>query len=81
MPKGTKASACQPKKGRDFRVETCFVGGKMKKRKIPLVEGQHVADFIRQNADVIFLVQAGHIEILHERETGKSRANRVAGGN
>ena len=66
MPNG------QPKKGRDFRFETCFVGGKMKKRKIPLVEGQPVDDFIRQNADDIFLLQEGHFEILYERETGKS---------
>ena len=75
MPKGQKAPACQPKKGRDFRVETYFVGGKMKKRKIPLIEGQAVEDFIRQNADDAFLVQEGYFEILHERETERNRAN------
>ena len=65
----------QPKKERDIRFETYFVGAKMKKRKVPLVEGQPVDDFIRQNADDIFRVQAGHFEILRERETGNSQAN------
>ena len=56
-----------------FRVETCSVGGKMKKRRCQLIEGQVVEDFIRQNADDVFLKQEGYFEIIHQRATEQNR--------
>ncbi len=60
-----------------FRIETYFVGGKMKKRKIPLIQGLPVDEFIHQNADDIFLLEEGDFEILHEREVSRIRANKT----
>lgn len=56
------------KKSKHFRTEIYFVRGKMKKRKIPLIHGLEVEEFIRRNADDAFLMQEGHYDILHERE-------------
>jgi hypothetical protein len=61
------------KQNKNFRTEVYFVGGRMKRRKIPLIEGLEVDEFIRRNADDIFLFQAGYYEILHERETAAAR--------
>ncbi len=68
MSKRPQSSAQRPLKGRDYRLETCFVGGKMKHRRIPLIEGQPVAEFLRHNTDDSFLAAESHFEILHERE-------------
>ncbi|MBK8477592.1 MAG: hypothetical protein IPL39_15220 [Opitutaceae bacterium] len=67
MPQKEKTSASQPKKGRDYRLETYFVGGKMKHRRIPLIEGQPVDEFLRAHADDGFLAAEGYFEILGER--------------
>lgn len=56
------------KEGKDFRTEIYFVRGKMKKRMIPLNDGLPVDEFIRRNADDVYLMQEGHWDILHERE-------------
>jgi hypothetical protein len=65
------------KKSKDHRIEIYFVRGKMKKRKIPLIDGMEVDEFIRRNADDQFLIQEGHFEILHEREQARNRQNPV----
>ena len=65
------------KKKDNFRIETYFVGGKMKKRRIPLIEGIPVDEFIRQNADDAFLVQEGYFDILHEREVARAEPNQA----
>ena len=62
-------------KNKTYRIETYFVGGKMKKRKIPLIDGLPVEEFIRRNADDVFLLQEGYYEILQERQV-KSRTRR-----
>ncbi|MBL9207461.1 MAG: hypothetical protein JNN01_20435 [Opitutaceae bacterium] len=70
-------------KSKAYRTEIFFVGGRMKKRKIPLIEGMEVEEFIRRNADDAFLLQEGYYEILHERETkraNKTPATSSAGG-
>lgn len=46
------------KKKRQEEYETIFIRGKMKRiRQSPTVEGMSVDDFIRANADPIFLLQ------------------------
>lgn len=50
-----------------FRWETYFVGGKQKRRKVRTVDGMDPEEFIRLNADDIWLKQEGYFEILHER--------------
>jgi len=61
------------KKSDNFRTEIYFVRGKMKKRRIPLIDGLEVEEFIRRNADDAFLVQEGHFDILHERELARAK--------
>jgi hypothetical protein len=60
------------KKSKGYRTEIYFVRGKMKKRKIPLIDGLEVEEFIRRNADDVFLLQNGYYEILHERESKRN---------
>lgn len=62
------------KKSKNFRTEIYFVHGKMKKRRIPLIDGMEVDEFIRRNADNTFLVREGHFDILHQREAEKRHA-------
>lgn len=57
-----------------FRWETYFVGGKQKRRKIRTVDGMDAGEFIRANADDIWLKQEGYFEILHERELERNQA-------
>ncbi len=64
------------KKGKDYRLEKYFVGGKMKKRKISLIEGHEVEEFIRRNADDATLMEIGHYDLLHEREIERSQPRR-----
>lgn len=59
------------KKSKNYRTEIYFVRGKMKKRKIPLIDGLEVEEFIRRNADDVFLLQEGDYDILHERQMKK----------
>ena len=60
-------------KQKNYRTEIYFVRGKMKKRKIPLIDGMEVNEFIRRNADDAFLLQEGHYDILHEREMARQQ--------
>lgn len=61
------------KKSKNYRTEVFFVRGKRKKRKIPLIDGLETEEFIRRNADDIFLMQEGYFEILHEREQERNK--------
>lgn len=48
---------------------TIFIGGKQKRvKRPPTVEGMDVDEFIRMNADPIWLHQNEMWEVLHERE-------------
>jgi hypothetical protein len=48
---------------------TIFIGGKQKRvKRPPTVEGIDVDEFIRRNADPIWLHQNEMWEVLHERE-------------
>ncbi len=75
MPKKTNHSGQQPRKGRDYRLETYFVGGKMKHRRTLLVEGRPTEEFLRAHADDAFLAEEGYFEILHERECGRNQSD------
>ncbi len=59
----------QDEKGQ-FRWETSFVGGKQKRQKTRMVDGMNAEEFVRLNADDIWLKQEGYFEALNERETG-----------
>ena len=69
----------QPKIHRDergeFRWETYFVHGKEKRRKIRMIDGKDFdsEEFIRVNADDIWLKQHGEYEILEERAMERER--------
>jgi len=54
----------------EFRWEVYFLRGKEKRRKIRMLDGKDFDydEYIRANADDVWLVQEGHYEILHERE-------------
>ena len=52
---------------KDFMI--AFMHGKQARlRRPPTIDGMDVEEFIRQNADPIWLHQHGYHEILHERE-------------
>ena len=55
-------------KNKDYRIEKCFINGKLKRWKIPLVQGLPVDEFIRRNACDIYLSQEGHWDIISERQ-------------
>ena len=55
-------------KNKDYRIEKCFINGKLKRWKVPLVEGLPVDEFIRRNACDIYLSQEGHWDIIFERQ-------------
>ncbi|MEX2578998.1 MAG: DEAD/DEAH box helicase family protein [Verrucomicrobiales bacterium] len=57
-----------PGEGRDFRYRTVFVGGKQKRIREELVEGVPVEDFLRDNADEVFLQQSGMLEEWHPQQ-------------
>ena len=50
-----------------FRWETYFVGGKQKRRKIRLIKSMEPDEFIRANADEIWLLQEGLYEELESK--------------
>jgi hypothetical protein len=57
------------RKKRKAEFMTVFMNGRqVRVRRPPTVDGIPVEEFIRQNADPIWLHQHGHWEILHERE-------------
>lgn len=59
----------------EFRWETFFIRGKQRRRKIRMLDGKDFdyEEFIRANADDIWLMQHGEYEILHEREMERNR--------
>ncbi|YCM46743.1 hypothetical protein V2O64_11995 [Verrucomicrobiaceae bacterium 227] len=59
--------AAKIQKKKDFM--TIFRNGKqIRVRRPPTIDGIEVEEFIRQNADPIWLHQHGYYEILHEQE-------------
>ena len=55
------------RKARKEGYETIFINGKQKRvKKPPTIEGMSVDEFIRQNADPIFLHQNGMWELMEE---------------
>jgi len=59
--------AAKKQRKKDFM--TVFMNGKqVRVRREPTIDGMDVEDFIRHNADPIWLHQNGYWEILHERE-------------
>lgn len=58
--------AAKKQRKKDFM--TVFMNGKqVRVRRPPTIDGIPVEEFIRQNADPIWLHQHGYYEILHER--------------
>ena len=55
------------KKGRDFRLETYFMGGKMKHRRVPLIDGMEVEAFLLAHADDSILIQDGYEHLISQR--------------
>jgi uncharacterized protein YnzC (UPF0291/DUF896 family) len=63
------AAEKKAKKKRREEYMTIFVGGKQKRvKRPPTIEGMDVDEFIRRNADPIWLVQNEMWEVLYERE-------------
>lgn len=59
--------AAKNQRKKDFM--TVFINGKqVRVRRTPTIDGMCQEEFIRQNADPIWLHQHGYHEILHERE-------------
>jgi len=52
----------------EFIYQIYFIRGKMKKKKIYVVDGIPAEESYRQNADSITLFQNGDYELLHEQE-------------
>ena len=56
------------KKKRRQEFQTIFINGKMKRvRRPPTIDGMSVEEFIRRNADPIWLHQEGMWDILDEQ--------------
>ncbi len=69
-PPKKKLTAAQraARKRRKEEFETVFIRGKqVRVRRPPTIDGMDVEEFIRRNADPIWLTQHGEYEILHER--------------
>jgi hypothetical protein len=57
------------RKRRKLEFMTIFINGKQKRvRRPPTIDGMDAEEFIRQNADSIWLHQNERWDILHERE-------------
>ncbi len=55
---------------------TIFIRGKQGQvRRPPTIEGMDEEEFLRQNADPIWLKQHGYYELLHEMETKEAEEN------
>jgi len=64
--------AAKKQRKKDFM--TVFMNGKqVRVRRPPTVDGVDAEEFIRQNADPIWLHQNGYWEIIHEREMEEAR--------
>lgn len=58
--------AAKKQRKKDFM--TIFINGKQKRvRRPPTIDGMDAEEFIRRNADPIWLHQHGYWEILHEQ--------------
>lgn len=71
--------AAKKQRKKDFM--TVFMNGKqVRVRRPPTIDGMDADEFIRHNADPIWLHQHGYWEILHERamEEQDDPANRTA---
>jgi len=56
------------RKRRKKEFMTVFMNGRqVRVRRAPTIDGEDAEDFIRQNADPIWLHQHGYYEILHEQ--------------
>jgi hypothetical protein len=54
---------------RRLEYQTIFVGGKMKRvRRTPTIDGVSIEEFVRANADPVFLHQEGLWELLEPEE-------------
>ena len=57
------------KNRRKAEFQTVFIGGKMKRvRRPPTIDGMDVDEFIRRNADPIFLHAMGMWELMEEAD-------------
>lgn len=66
------------KKRRRAEYQTIFIGGKMKRvRRPPTIDGMEVENFIRQNADPIFLHEAGLWWLMEDDTAPHSREPRA----
>ena len=64
------ATEKREKKRRRSEYMTIFVNGKQKRvKRPPTIDGMDVEEFIRRNADPIWLLQNGMYEALHQWET------------
>jgi len=69
--------AAKKQRKKDFM--TVFMNGKqVRVRREPTIDGMDVEEFIRDNADPIWLHQNGHHEILHEREMEEEKEAKAA---
>jgi len=75
MKKSKRKRTAAEKAARKQRREeymTIFIGGKHKRiKRPPTVEGMDIDEFIRKNADPIWLHQNEMWEVLHERENAE----------
>ena len=71
LPSHGEISVLKDERG-EYRYEVFFVNGKQKRRKVCLIDGIPVSEFMVRNADDIFLLREGMYEILYEREMQRS---------
>ena len=77
MAKGKNKKKRSPRRLRDeegeFRWETYFVRGKQKRRKVRMIDGIDADEFVRLNADDIWLAQYGLYDVIEERKVEGGR--------
>ncbi len=62
------------KKRRKEEFMTIFLNGKQKRvRRPPTIDGMDVDEFIRRNADPIWLIQNEMWELLYEQDSGRDK--------
>ncbi|MFH1258368.1 MAG: hypothetical protein ABII74_00895 [Elusimicrobiota bacterium] len=59
----------------EFIYDIYFMNGKMKKKKIYVVDGTPAEEFYEQNADPNTLLQNGDYELLYEQEINSDNTN------
>lgn len=76
----TKAEK-KAKRLRNQEYETVFLNGKQKRvKRVPLIDGLTVDEYIAINADDIWLHQHGYHEILEQRSLAESRPDAIECG-